>query len=323
MFQKAIKKSIKLKLGIMGVSGSGKTFSALKIAKGLGGKTAVIDTENGSASLYSDIFDFDVVDLKPPFTVEKYIEAINAAEGMGYSNLIIDSITHAWAGEGGLLEQKSTLDTKPGSNSYTNWAPITKKDNAFKNAFLHSSCNIIATMRSKQEIVLQTDNNGKSKPVKMGMAAVQRDGLEYEFTIMFDINQNHDAEATKDRTGLFKDQIFKISEKTGEFIKEWLEKGAHEETNANKIKSILSPDIQKLVNKPVNHGSHVLTIGANKGKMLKDINSFDLHNFVERMISEKRVNPANEEEVFLVKDYLMALETIDAPKPSNYKDDID
>lgn len=222
MFQKAQRKSIKLSLALTGPSGAGKTFSALTLAKGLGKKIAVIDTENGSASLYSDKFEFDVVELTPPFTTLKYIDAINFAEKSGYDVLIIDSLSHAWAGEGGLLQEKESLDQR-GGNSYTNWATITKKHEAFKSAFLHSNIHIITTMRSKQDYVIEINEKGKQAPKKVGLAPIQRDGIEYEFTIVFDIAINHECVASKDRTNIFHDSIFKITEDTGASIKKWLQ----------------------------------------------------------------------------------------------------
>lgn len=225
MFKKAERKQIKLKLAITGPTGSGKTFSALRLAKGIGGKMAVIDTENGSASLYSEKFDFDVLDLTPPFTTEKYIAAINAAEKAGYEVIVIDSLTHAWAGEGGLLEQKAELDKRPGSNHWTNWGPIEKKDAALKNAYLHSNCHIVATMRSKMDYT-QSEKDGKKKIEKLGMAPIARDGLTYEFTIVFDAGMDHKVETSKDRTGLFTDRVFQITEETGEEIKKWIDSGA-------------------------------------------------------------------------------------------------
>lgn len=221
MFKKAQRKSIKLRLAITGPSGSGKTFSALMLAKGLGKKIAVIDTENGSASLYSDKFEFDVVELTPPFTTEKYIDAINFAEKSGYDILIIDSLSHAWAGEGGLLQVKESLDQR-GGNSFTNWASITKKQEAFKSSFLHSNIHIITTIRSKQEYIIEINEKGKQAPKKVGLAPVQREGIEYEFTIVFDIAMSHECVASKDRTNIFYDSIFKITEETGSSIKKWL-----------------------------------------------------------------------------------------------------
>jgi AAA domain len=240
LFKKSQKKSIKIKIAITGASGSGKTFSALRLANGLGKKIAVIDTENGSASLYADKFDFDVLELKPPFETEKYIHAIKDAENAGYEVLIIDSLSHAWAAEGGLLEQKEKLDSyNPRSNTYTNWAAITKKHEMFKSAILHSDLHVICTMRSKQDYVLELNDKGKMVPKKIGMAPVQRDGLEYEFTTVFDIAMNHEAIASKDRTDLFSDKIFPITEDIGKQIKNWLSSNSVSPTNKEELVRIL------------------------------------------------------------------------------------
>lgn len=225
MFKKAERKQIKLKLAITGPSGSGKTYSALALAQGLGKKIAVIDTENGSASLYSEHFEFDVLELEAPFNTEKYIQAIKYAEVAGYDVLVIDSITHAWSGEGGLLQQKESIDAR-GGNSYTNWATVTKKHEIFKSAFLNTNMHIICTMRSKQDYVIEQNEKGKSAPKKVGLAPIQREGMEYEFTTVFDIAMNHEAIASKDRTGLFTDQMFKVTKEIGEKISKWLEGGA-------------------------------------------------------------------------------------------------
>ncbi len=217
-------------IAITGPTGSGKTFSALLlatgIAKAMGQPFAVIDTENGSASLYSEYFDFDTMVITPPFTTEKYIQAINDAEKAGYCALIVDSITHAWAGEGGLLEQKAQLDARPNSNHWTNWNPIKAKDLKFRNAYLHSSIPFfIATMRSKMEYA-QSENAGKKKVEKVGMAPVQSDGIEYEFSVVFDIAMNHEAEVSKDRTHLYDTtKIFQITEDTGKMLVQWRDSG--------------------------------------------------------------------------------------------------
>lgn len=224
MFKKAEKSQIKFKMALTGPSGSGKTYSALLLAQGMGKKIALIDTENGSASLYAHQFDFDVLEIRSPYTTEKYIEAIQGAVKAGYDILIIDSITHAWAAEGGLLEQKEQLDSRGKGNSYTNWASITKKHEAFKACLLHSQIHLIATMRSKQDYSLE-DDNGKKVPKKVGLAPIQRDGMEYEFTTVFDIAMNHEAIASKDRTGIFSGKIFKITSSTGEEILKWVENG--------------------------------------------------------------------------------------------------
>ncbi len=223
-FKKAERKAVKLKLAVTGPSGSGKTFSALRLATGLGGKVAVIDTENESSSLYSDRFEFDVLNLEPPYTCAKYIEAINAAVNAGYTTLIVDSITHAWAGEGGILERKGQKDAK-GGNSYTNWAGFTREQNQLMAAILHSDINLVATMRSKQAHEIQRDEKGKNRVVKLGLKPEQRDGVEYEFTVVFDVAIDHEAEVSKDRTGLFVDKVFQITEETGSILLNWVNSG--------------------------------------------------------------------------------------------------
>jgi len=227
MFAKAVRSQAKLKLAITGPSGSGKTYSALRLARGISpkGKIALIDTENNSASLYSDGFDFDSAPIDPPYTIEKYIAAIKFAEANGYDVLIVDSLTHAWAGEGGLLQQKEQLDAR-GGNSYTNWARMTPLQEKFVAALLHSKIHLIATIRSKQDYVLQENNKGKQAPVKVGLAPVQRDGLEYEFTAVLDVAMNHEAVASKDRTGLFDGKIVMLSEAHGAMLREWMSSAA-------------------------------------------------------------------------------------------------
>lgn len=221
MFKKAERKKTKLKIALTGPSGSGKTYSGLILAESFGSKIAVIDTESGSASLYSDRFKFDVLEIKPPYTTEKYIEAIDAAINAGYESLVIDSLSHAWNGEGGILDRKTQLDAR-GGNSFTNWSKFTPEQDKFTAKILNADINIIATMRSKQDYIMGENSKGKSAPQKVGLAPVQREGFEYEFTIVFDIAMNHEAQTSKDRTGLFADKIFKIDKNTGSLIKTWL-----------------------------------------------------------------------------------------------------
>jgi len=232
MFKKATRKSSKIKLAVTGASGSGKTFSALRLAKGLadGKKVAVIDTENGSASLYSDRFDFDTLDLSPPFTHDKFIGAINAAEGAGYEVLVIDSASHIWEG---ILEYKSKLDGR-GGNSYTNWADAGNKFKGILDAVLQSKLHVICCLRSKMDHVIDKDSSGRTTIKKVGMAPIMRDGIEYEFTTVLDVDMSHQASASKDRTGMFTDKIFQVTEDTGKMIAQWLSTASAPEPEAPK-----------------------------------------------------------------------------------------
>lgn len=231
-FTKATRKKAKLRLGLTGPSGSGKTLGALMIAAGLGGRIAVIDTEHNSADLYADMFDFDSMSLVPPYTPERFIDAINKARDAGYSNLIIDSVTHEWSGSGGCLElNEAVAKAKFKGNTWSAWSETTPRHRRFLDAILGSPMNVIVTMRSKTETV-QTEVNGKKSVAKLGMKSEQKDGIEYEFTTVLDIvREGHYALASKDRTGLFTDEDPKaITPDTGKMLQAWLESGAEPKT---------------------------------------------------------------------------------------------
>ena len=227
-FVKATKKKSKLRLALTGPSGSGKTWGALYIAKGLGGRIACIDTEKGSASLYEHIVDFDVMELSAPYTPEVYIAAIKEAEKAGYDTLIIDSTSHEWSGPGGCLELiDEVAKAKFRGNTWSAWSDITPRHRAFIDAMLQCNMHIIATGRSKTETAQSDGQNGKKTVVKLGMKTEQRDGFEYEFTVVLDlIHDGHFALASKDRTGLFGGDTKPVSEETGAMLSNWLEAGA-------------------------------------------------------------------------------------------------
>lgn len=241
-FTKATRKKARLRLALTGPSGSGKTMAALMIAKGLGGRVAVLDTEHGSASLYAEpiklasgqLFEppeFDALELTAPYSPERYIEAIHAAEGAGYSTLIIDSLTHEWSGSGGCLEINDTVAAaKFRGNSWSAWNETTPRHRAFVDAMLQSPMHIIGTGRSKTETAQTEGTNGRKQVVKLGMKTEQRDGIEYEFTVVLDlIHAGHYANASKDRTGLFAGgEPAPISVETGERLLAWLENGEPE-----------------------------------------------------------------------------------------------
>ncbi|MEO6670001.1 MAG: AAA family ATPase [Ferruginibacter sp.] len=222
--QKASRKKAKMKLALQGPSGSGKSIGALLIAFGLCGdwnRIAVIDTENHSAELYSNLGSFNTISIAAPFTPEKYIQAIELCENAGIEVIILDSCSHEWDGSGGILDIHSNMT----GNSFSNWGKLTHRHNAFVQAMLQSAAHIIGTVRSKQDYVLN-EKNGKMVPEKVGLKAVQRDGLDYEFTIVLDIDSKHNAIASKDRTSLFINRPeFKITIETGKQINEWCNQG--------------------------------------------------------------------------------------------------
>ncbi len=216
-FRKAERKQAKLRLALIAPSGFGKTYSALRVAKGLGGPVAILDTESGSADLYAGDFEYDVLQMNAPFEPRKFVKAIKAAEEAGYTTIILDSLSHAWAGSGGLLDKHGSIADK-GGNSFAAWRKVTPDHNALIDAILQSSIHVIATMRSKTDYSMEG-----GKVTKLGLAPVQRDGMEYEFTTVFDLDKSHKGHSSKDRTGMFDNRIVPMDEKVGEQFAAWLE----------------------------------------------------------------------------------------------------
>lgn len=220
---KATRTKAKLRIGIAGASGSGKTYSALKLAAGLTSwdKIALIDTENGSGHLYADLGEYSVFELKAPYTPANYRKAIKECEEAGMEVIIIDSVTHVWKGEGGLLEYNANLGGK-----FQDWAKTNPLYQQFLQAILQSPAHIITTVRKKTAYAM-IQEGGKSKVEKMGLDDEIRDGFEYELTIAFNLNHAHLAEASKDRTGLFVDQPeTRIDENTGKALLDWSQQGS-------------------------------------------------------------------------------------------------
>lgn len=238
-FSKAIRRRSKLRIAIDGPSGSGKTYSALLIARGMGGKIAAIDTEEGSMPLYSHICDFDSMALKPPFSPERYISLIRAAEQNGYQILIIDSLSHAWAGTGGILDIHTQEELRQ-KNGFRAWREVTPKHNELVNAILGSSMHIIATMRSKQDYVQEKSDDGKTTVRKVGLAPIQRDGVEYEFTMVLDMDHaTHKAVPSKTRIDIFDRKVFVPSEETGRELIRWMEEGQEAEEPVRETRQIV------------------------------------------------------------------------------------
>ena len=224
---KAQKKKVKLKLGMSGASGFGKTYGALKLAKGICGdwsKIALIDTENGSGSLYSDLGDYNTIDLKAPYSPERYIEAIKACEDAGIEVIICDSITHEWDGEGGCLETQEQLGGR-----YQDWAKVKPRHKKFINYILQTNCHFITTVRRKQDYEM-VKNGNKTVVQKVGTKEITQEGFEYELTVNFELtNDKHLAKVSKDRTGLFMGKPeFIISEDTGKLLMDWANSGVDE-----------------------------------------------------------------------------------------------
>lgn len=228
------RRKAKIKMALQGSAGSGKTYSSLLLAQELTNgdfsKVAIIDTENGSADLYAHLGNYNVLTLTPPFTPDNYIKAIDVCEKAGIEVIIIDSISHCWDY---LLDYHSSL----AGNSFTNWAKIKPLEKAFMDKILQCDAHVIATMRTKQDYVLN-QKDGKFIPEKVGLKAVQRDGIDFEFTLVFDIDIKHFAVSSKDRTGLFMGKPeFTINPSTGRKILEWCNSGTNLQSAREKIKN--------------------------------------------------------------------------------------
>ncbi len=243
LIKKATRENVKVKVLLMSPSGAGKTYSALRLTKGMGGKTLMIDTEARRGLYYANEFDYDYVELKEikrndpdykaykdllpridePYAPENYIALVRYAVDKGYDNLIIDSITHEWSNKGGILDAKDKI---PGANDYIKWSKLTPRHNDFIYEILHSPINVIATVRGKDAYVLETNEKGKQVPRKVGLGAVQRDGLEYEYTVTFLLDQEtHVATVMKDNTHLFENKYAVLTEQDGEDLVKWANSG--------------------------------------------------------------------------------------------------
>lgn len=244
VFKKAQREQVRIKVSIAGPAGSGKTMSSLLMAYGLTKsefpnlsdaeiweKICIIDTENCSGSLYvgkqvgsTTIGAYNTIDLTPPFEPGVFVDAIHMAEDHGMNVIIIDSLSHAWVGVGGALDQQGAIAARSG-NSWTAWRSVTPQHNKLVDAMLQSPAHIIANMRAKMEYEQTTNDAGKKQVKAIGMGVIMRDGIEYEFTVSFMLDYEHVANATKDRTGIFDGKYFVIDANTGKQMYQWLSSG--------------------------------------------------------------------------------------------------
>lgn len=254
VFKKAQREQVRIKVSIAGPAGSGKTMSSLLMAYGITKaefpnlsdaevweKICVIDTENGSGSLYvgkqvgpTTIGAYNTIDLTPPFEPGVFVDAIHMAEEHGMNVIIIDSLSHAWAGVGGALDQQGKIAERSG-NSWTAWRSVTPQHNKLVDAMLQSPAHIIANMRAKMEYQQTTSDSGKKQVKAIGMGVVMREGIEYEFTVSFMLDYDHVASSTKDRTGIFDGKLFTIDANTGKQMYAWLSSGAAPTPKANPV----------------------------------------------------------------------------------------
>lgn len=267
--QKSQRSQVKIKMALQGPSGSGKTMSAILIAQGLTNnnltKVALIDSENGSGSLYAHLGGYNVLNLETPHSPERYIEAIEVCEKAGMEVIIIDSISHCWDF---LIDYHASLQ----GNSFTNWNKITPRQKAFVDKILQSNAHIICTMRVKQDYVL-SEKNGKMVPEKVGLKAIQRDEISYEFTIVFDVDNKHFAVSSKDRTLLFEGKPqFVINSHTGKKILDWCTSTiTKEELKQKVVECNTLQELQKLYNDNLNLAKEIEQDFITKRDLLQNL----------------------------------------------------
>lgn len=246
--QKAVRESAKLRMALIGPPGSGKTWTALEVASGIGKKILLIDTEGRSSTWYADDFEFDMISFsdieREPYHPVNYVDAIKMGEKEGYEVIIIDSLSHAWTGEGGALDlaNKETQRSKS-SNSYVAWRNVTPLHNRLVDSILQSKCHIIATIRSKEKRVMDKDERGRTVIRTIGLEGVQRDGLNYEFGIVGDLDQDHNLIITKTRVKFLDNAIIHNPDRTlGVKVKEWLESGQPNKETPKPVASVESEE---------------------------------------------------------------------------------
>ncbi len=232
VFRRAVRAKVKARIGLVGPSGAGKSLTALLIARGLvgpEGRIAGIDSERGSLSLYASEVEFDCLDL-PDHSPHTYVMAINAAVDAGYDAIVIDSLSHAWTGKEGALEQVDTAAKRSKSgNTFAAWRDVTPGHNHMIDTIVGADAHMICTLRAKTEYILEDNGRGKQTPRKVGMAPIQRDGMEYEFDLVAELDLDHNLIVSKTRyidLGLDQRVIARPGIELGSSIRQYLMAGA-------------------------------------------------------------------------------------------------
>ena len=227
--RKAKRTNANLRIALIGPSGSGKTYTSLRLAHELaeGKPVLLIDSERGSGELYAPEFpEYSTIQLGEDdgdYSPENYVKALQAAKDNGFGVVIIDSLSHAWIGRGGALDMAAEAEKRQRiKNSYTAWREVTPAHNAMVQAILDYPGHIIATMRAKTKYELTKGEDGKNKVEKLGMEAEQRNGLEYEFTVVGDMDMQNNFITSKTRISALAERVFKHAEGVAKEIRKWM-----------------------------------------------------------------------------------------------------
>lgn len=237
-FSKATKRQLKARFAIDGPTGAGKTFTALAVGKELGERVVLVDTENGSGQVYSDLHDFDYFRFDPPYDPARLTEVLKAAEAQGYDVVIVDSLSHFWEGEGGTLDIVDAAAQRAQGNSFAGWKVGTPALRHMVDTLRGLGAHVIVTMRSKMEYVLETNDRGKQVPKKVGMAPVMRSGIEFEFDVVADMDLEHRMVISKSRCSVLADQVIQPgrAHDMAKTFKNWLDSGEPIVTREQSVK---------------------------------------------------------------------------------------
>ncbi|MRC31807.1 AAA family ATPase [Bacillus thuringiensis] len=301
MFQVTQAKREKMKgvIGFIGCSGSGKTGSALLTAFGmmqeaypdlseeeLWKKIGVIDTEHKRSKLHVGLVYGEVkignflhIDFTPPYTTERYNEAVQVMKKAGAEVLIIDSLSHNWQGEGGIVETHGNMS----GNSFQNWGKLSSETNDLIKTLTQNNVHILATLRTKTEYVVEPDGNGKMAPRKVGTKPVQKDEMEYEFMLNFVIDIDHIADTSKDNTQMFEGNPQKITAEVGRKLYKWLELGIDVKAAEENERNALIAQIKEIVSTSDDATKMLSEIEFKTNQKLEDFNMKYLSVALDRL----------------------------------------
>lgn len=224
-FAPATKEASKARIALVGPSGSGKTYTALAMATALSDRVAVIDTERGSASKYVGLNGWQFDTVQPDsYSPRSLVDLLGMAAGAGYGVVVIDSLSHYWEGADGMLEQ---VDRKSSANKFaTGWKDMRPEERKMIDAIISYPGHVIVTLRTKTEYVIVENDKGKKAPQKVGLKPIQRDGIEYEFDLIGDLDVQNTMRVTKSRIHTLNNAVIPLpGEDLAHQIDEWLSDG--------------------------------------------------------------------------------------------------
>lgn len=245
-FAPATRAAAKARIALAGPSGSGKTYTGLALACRLADRVAVIDTERGSASKYAGLngWAFDTI-APASFSPQSLIEALAVAGGEGYGCVLVDSLSHYWMGVDGMLEQvdRKTSASRSSASFSSGWKDMAPVERRMLDALVSYPGHVIATLRVKTEYVIEENDRGKKVPRKVGLKPIQREGLEYEFDVIGDLDLDNNLTVSKTRVPMLHGAVIpQPGPELAVTIRDWLAEGEEVEGPLSYRAQALDPD---------------------------------------------------------------------------------